>query len=250
MKSKNIQIAVAAVLATGLSSGVQAATYNTIQDTYHYEFLGNQGSPAGDSGRLLVWNHNSNHGAKALVQFDSAALAEATALSSGVGFTATLNLYAVCEPSGFVGACPGDAGVPSVQTDIIMQGSAWDETDVNLAWGDISESSTPFATLTQTSGANGWVSVDVTSLMDAWIAGAMDFGFALSQENYAVLRAASGAVAVSQFCDKESSGGVCATGGFAPTLTVTAVPVPAAVWLFGSGLLGLVGIARRRNIKA
>lgn len=30
-------------------------------------------------------------------------------------------------------------------------------------------------------------------------------------------------------------------------MEVTAVPVPAAVWLFGSGLLGLVGIARRRN---
>ena len=28
---------------------------------------------------------------------------------------------------------------------------------------------------------------------------------------------------------------------------VAAVPVPAAVWLFGSGLLGLIGIARRRN---
>jgi hypothetical protein len=28
---------------------------------------------------------------------------------------------------------------------------------------------------------------------------------------------------------------------------VTAVPVPAAVWLFGSGLLGLAGVARRRN---
>jgi len=24
------------------------------------------------------------------------------------------------------------------------------------------------------------------------------------------------------------------------------VPIPAAVWLFGSGLLGLIGIARRR----
>jgi len=25
------------------------------------------------------------------------------------------------------------------------------------------------------------------------------------------------------------------------------IPVPAAVWLFGSGLLGLVGIARRKK---
>ena len=30
-------------------------------------------------------------------------------------------------------------------------------------------------------------------------------------------------------------------------LNTTVVPVPAAVWLFGSGLLGLVGIARRRS---
>jgi hypothetical protein len=29
--------------------------------------------------------------------------------------------------------------------------------------------------------------------------------------------------------------------------TVHAVPVPAAVWLFGSGLMGLVGVARRRK---
>ncbi len=29
---------------------------------------------------------------------------------------------------------------------------------------------------------------------------------------------------------------------------VSSVPVPAAVWLFGSGLLGLIGIARRKNI--
>jgi hypothetical protein len=30
-------------------------------------------------------------------------------------------------------------------------------------------------------------------------------------------------------------------------LTITAIPVPAAVWLFGSGLLGLVGVARRKK---
>lgn len=35
--------------------------------------------------------------------------------------------------------------------------------------------------------------------------------------------------------------GVIATG------TISAVPVPAAVWLFGSGLIGLVGLARRKQ---
>jgi len=30
------------------------------------------------------------------------------------------------------------------------------------------------------------------------------------------------------------------------TVPVTVVPVPAAVWLFGSGLIGLIGIARRK----
>jgi len=29
--------------------------------------------------------------------------------------------------------------------------------------------------------------------------------------------------------------------------TVSAVPIPAAVWLFGSGLIGLVGLARRKS---
>ncbi len=30
---------------------------------------------------------------------------------------------------------------------------------------------------------------------------------------------------------------------------ISAVPVPAAVWLFGSGLLGLVGVARRKRVN-
>lgn len=34
---------------------------------------------------------------------------------------------------------------------------------------------------------------------------------------------------------------------FVGAYNVSAVPVPAAVWLFGSGLIGLVGVARRRQ---
>lgn len=34
---------------------------------------------------------------------------------------------------------------------------------------------------------------------------------------------------------------------FNVTVTPNAIPVPAAVWLFGSGLVGLVGVARRRK---
>jgi len=37
---------------------------------------------------------------------------------------------------------------------------------------------------------------------------------------------------------------------FNMTTTTTAVPIPAAVWLFGSGLLGLVGVARRKKMTA
>jgi hypothetical protein len=39
------------------------------------------------------------------------------------------------------------------------------------------------------------------------------------------------------------------TRGVGATLTITPVPIPAAVWLFGSGLAGLVGILKRRQAE-
>lgn len=45
----------------------------------------------------------------------------------------------------------------------------------------------------------------------------------------------------------EDSGG--ATWYFNPSITGTAVPVPAAAWLFGSGLLGLMGLGRGRFLR-
>ena len=49
------------------------------------------------------------------------------------------------------------------------------------------------------------------------------------------------------FADNWFSLALSETGDFLSTPTTSPVPVPAAVWLFGSGLLGLVGVARRRK---
>lgn len=47
--------------------------------------------------------------------------------------------------------------------------------------------------------------------------------------------------------DPSNFGGVAYELNLVGTVGAAVVPVPAAVWLFGSGLLGLVGVARRRT---
>jgi len=48
---------------------------------------------------------------------------------------------------------------------------------------------------------------------------------------------------------KSGCGGApsCVSDAYFDNVSMTVVPVPAAVWLFGSGLLGLVGVARRKR---
>ncbi len=218
--------------------------FTAVQDTYLYELLGNQGTGIddndtpldtsddferdGDSHGLAVWNHESSHGAKGLIEFDALAITEATNLGVG-NYKATLHLFQRCEISGFIAACPGYDGASVVNTDIILQATGWLENDTAIAWSSISESSAPFVTLTQTrditqTGNIGWISVDVTTLVEAWVGGTPQFGFALSQEAYPVIRATNGSIAVSAFCDSESSGGFCATGNFKPYLEIEVAP--------------------------
>lgn len=47
-------------------------------------------------------------------------------------------------------------------------------------------------------------------------------------------------------CITPGSANIAGTGNCSVT-SVSAVPLPAAVWLFGSGLLGMVGLARRKQ---
>jgi hypothetical protein len=219
-KTTMITAALAAATA-GVASVATAGTWPVTQDAWVYQFLGNQGAPDGDSEGVLVWNHESNHGAKGLLQVDAGWTGDP--LLAGP-YTATLHLYQVCEPGDFVGACPGDPGAPSITTDLLLQNQAWTEADAGLVWAEVNEDAGGLkASIVQTSNVDGWIAVDVTALVEAWRSGTPDFGFSLSQEAYPVVRADNGSVAVAAFCDSESSTGVCATGDFAPRLEIASV---------------------------
>jgi hypothetical protein len=49
----------------------------------------------------------------------------------------------------------------------------------------------------------------------------------------------------SDYCKNET--GTCVANGFITELSVSQVPLSAAAWTFGSGLLGLAGMARRKR---
>ncbi len=185
-------------------------------DTYVYEFLGNQGLDTGDSGGILVWNHESNHGAKALMALDASLLDDLAGIAN---YTAHLHLYALDgsgDPSGFIGAKPGDPdtdnvftpGIATVKVDILPQTLGWSEAG-EIAWTDIAETGFPTTTLTlDTVGT--WVSVDTTQLVQDWVnLGSMGYGIAFSQEAYPVLRADNGSIPVIVFCDSESTTAKC-----------------------------------------
>ncbi len=230
--------------ALGLSTNAMAVSFTATADTYVYEFLGNQAG-----GDVLVWNHESNHGARGLMDFDGLD-ASLAGLSSG-GFTATLNLFSYCAPSGFVGACAGypDAGSPggvaTITTDIFSQTGVWGENDPGLTWAGVQQG-TKYGDFTINSSAGQWINVDITSLVEAWrLAGSTGNGIVLSQEAYPVVRVDAGQIAVAQFRSKDFTDAMLHP--YIDVQQVSAVPVPAAAWLFGSGLMGLVGVARRRG---
>ncbi|MEL7450695.1 MAG: PKD domain-containing protein [Pseudomonadota bacterium] len=210
------------------------AVHHATQDTYVYEFLGNQSgfeddgvTLSGDSGGLSVWNHENVHGGKAVVGFADAVADDAAIAAATGGITATLWLYSVCEQGGFVSSCPGlnpdtdnpnTPDVSTVKTDVFLQTTPWLENDASLSWSMVHQDGTPFATLVQ-STAGQWFSVDITALVAEWIANnSVGAGLALSQENYPVIRDDTGFIPVAAFCDSESSDPACRASdlGFDP----------------------------------
>ena len=94
-----------------------------------------------------------------------------------------------------------------------------------------------------TTAAGG--SANANALVDVWNPGIVDIlsdVAASGDETLSCLEGCSGLFSIDLANGFEYiEGFIDASGG------ADAVPVPAAVWLFGSGLLGLIGVARRRK---
>ena len=74
----------------------------------------------------------------------------------------------------------------------------------------------------------------------------MSFSFSDSTMTALTSTALPAALDFSSFSQRGGQIYDAASGGIA-NYSISEVPIPAAVWLFGSGLLGLIGIARRKK---
>ena len=96
---------------------------------------------------------------------------------------------------------------------------------------------------------SNWQSVNLTGLTSADFVGSggltPDFSASGSVISFGYTRSNTNNNSTSLI---ETNSGIDNWSFVLTTQPVSAVPVPAAVWLFGSGLLGLVGVARRRNV--
>jgi hypothetical protein len=255
MKKKLIAGCIA--LAAGIgASQASAASYGVTADTGVYEFLGNM-TPIGFQD-LFVFNTSPNasgnpsaHSFVSLLAFNSlnSALSSLTAGS----YSATLNLYSSCTVGGgggFISACPGDAtasgGTAAITADILTKNGAWTE-DGAITWAS-TLGGTKFGSLTVDSANPGWISVDITSLVEYWAAnGTTGDGIVLSAQAYPSVRTPGGAAVVLPFAGDESAFGAFIDIQGTPNVAQT--PVPAALPLFATGLGALGLIAHRRKRK-
>ena len=149
---------------------------------------------------------------------------------------ATLNLY---QPTG------SGSGLSGVSLFRISDDS-WDESSVT--WNSSPSTTGAVYLDTNPNGYSyvGWSQWDLFS-SGLWDASSDQADGLLSLW----LAEASSNDQAHQWCSKEASSGEVnyCSGGLEPYLQITTapVPLPPALWLFGSGLLGLFGVTRRKK---
>lgn len=156
-----------------------------------------------------------------------------------------MNTYVVknnCEPQS-IGPCI-PRGTHGTQTDGASTGTSNDGTDIyfgkvggGLGDGDNWAAKTTADTTKTTDIAQNFWFLTTSSTATAAQATKVPFGVDVNND---------GTLGTGEFGEWS----VNITAGTLTYTNPTVVPVPAAVWLLGSGLIGLVGIARRKKVAA
>jgi len=167
---------------------------------------------------------------------------------------------------GDLSAWVGAAGVEAAHNGQIVSGSGVLNFSAATAGGDMYTSSSFVAgdyllefkykgTGTDPTGSGGFVGLTTAypgSILQ-WLisengiaSSSADLTSDGSWDSYSVAFSAGSAFHLT-FEDFNGEGGGIAGDAYYDDIDLSAVPVPAAVWLLGSGLLGLVGFRRKRN---
>lgn len=107
-------------------------------------------------------------------------------------------------------------------------------TSTVFGWGDQRASGTTF---------------DGKNAPNSWISASVGNGAAIGTTQSLFLFATNG-TGLTGSANVYTGGTINIDAAADITYTPSTVPLPAAVWLFGSGLLGLIGVGRRRNVAA
>lgn len=137
----------------------------------------------------------------------------------------------------------------------VTLGTAQAIGEIDMTWSFGGNPGNHYTTVASTvvSASGNTASIDMSGWTVNWNGGDIDMGQGANATVTCAVDCSVGDSFTLNYAATVPSGGFA---GFGYTLylegtiaegAVSAVPVPAAVWLFGSGLIGLAGIARRRK---